>query len=170
MFAICSSAFEQFARIAAGIFIAFSEPLHVLSAFHCTRHSGLALQIGLPDMTPTTTSIRTVLASDGREMGRSFVAGGIYMLFMLAIAGTSIWLAGRLYRNTLPQLIQTVLPSKFPRYVAGDLDRAERWNPANWTFDAKEDAASAIGRLRSTNSPWTADVVPEIKSRIASAR
>lgn len=87
---------------------------------------------------PVTSSRKIqspLIPRDAAEVARSFMAGALYMAAIGVLGGVAVQGAKGLSETALPQLVESIAPTKFPKYSAHDLNRAERWNPERWNTD-----------------------------------
>lgn len=84
-------------------------------------------------------TIKAAINREASEMTRSFAAGAVYMAAIVAVGGVAAAGAVNFTKTALPQLIEEMSPSKFPRYAAHDMHRAERWNPDRWDTEISDE-------------------------------
>ena len=87
----------------------------------------------------TVDTVRAAIRRDGTEVAKSFAAGAAYMAAIAAVGGLATVCAANFVTSSVPQLIEHVSPSKFPRYAAHDLRRAERWSPDRWDTEISDE-------------------------------
>lgn len=87
----------------------------------------------------TIETVKAAIHREGPEVVRSFAAGAAYMAAIIAVGGIAAAGTVTLTRTTIPQLVEQISPSKFPRYAANDLNRADRWNPDRWDTEIADE-------------------------------
>lgn len=87
----------------------------------------------------TSHSVKAAIHREGPEVARSFAAGAAYMAAIVAIGGVTAAGAVNFSKTALPQIVEEIAPSKFPRYAAHDLNRADRWNPDRWDTEISDE-------------------------------
>lgn len=87
----------------------------------------------------TPDVVKAAIHRDGPEVAKSFAAGAVYMAAIVAVGGIATAGAVGFTKTAMPQIIEEVAPSKFPRYVAHDLNRADRWNPDRWDTEIADE-------------------------------
>lgn len=90
-------------------------------------------------MTRKAPTLKAAINREAPEIARSFAAGAVYMVAIVAVGGVATAGALNFSKTALPQLIEVVAPSKFPRYAAHDMHRAERWNPDRWDTEISDE-------------------------------
>lgn len=90
-------------------------------------------------MSLTSHSVKAVIHREGPEVARSFAAGAAYMVAIVAVGGIAAAGAVNFSKTALPQIVEEIAPSKFPRYAAHDLNRADRWNPDRWDTEISDE-------------------------------
>lgn len=87
----------------------------------------------------STDAVNAAIHRDGPEVAKSFAAGAVYMAAIIAVGGIATAGAVGFTKTAMPQIMEQVAPLKFPRYVANDLNRAERWNPDRWDTEIADE-------------------------------
>lgn len=90
-------------------------------------------------MTRKSQTVKAALNREASEMARSFAAGAAYMAAILVVGGAATAGAVNFSKTAIPQLLEEVSPTKFPRYAAHDMNRAERWNPDRWDTEISDE-------------------------------
>lgn len=89
--------------------------------------------------TLTSDTVKAAIHRDGPEVAKSFAAGALYMAAIVAVGGVATAGAVGFTKTAIPQIIEEVSPSKFPRYAAHDMNRADRWNPDRWDTEISDE-------------------------------
>lgn len=84
-------------------------------------------------------ALKAAIDRDGPEVARSFAAGAVYMMAIVAVGGVATAGAINFAKTALPKVIEEVSPTKFPRYAAHDMNRADRWNPDRWDTEISDE-------------------------------
>lgn len=84
-------------------------------------------------------AFKAAIHREAPEVARSFAAGAVYMAAVVAVGGIATAGAVGFTKTAIPHLIEEVSPSKFPRYAAHDLNRADRWNPDRWDTEISDE-------------------------------